>query len=192
MRRRSKPLSPEDSALWQAYVGGIQRIGPVSPPVQGRRSPAVPTPPSQPTTQTVPSRKSRKLPYVSGLVQSGGYDTGTAGAAAPNMDAKAYGRLKRGKLKPDARIDLHGMSAERAHAALSTFILDTHARGGRLVLVITGKGRGAEPQQVGVLRNAVPRWLALPPLHGIVLEIVSAHDRHGGRGAYYVYLRRRR
>lgn len=117
-------------------------------------------------------------------------------AGAVRMDAKTHGRLKRGKLAPEARIDLHGMTAERAHGALRGFILDAAARGQRLVLVITGKGREADPHmgpaRRGVLRNAVPQWLAQPPLGPLVLQLTPAHDRHGGGGAYYVYLKRQR
>lgn len=113
------------------------------------------------------------------------------------MDRKAYGRLKRGKLQPEARIDLHGMTADRAHGALRGFILRAHGQGKRLVLVITGKGRqsgddGPIPVRHGVLRHNVPHWLNVPPLAGLVLQVTNAHNRHGGGGAYYVYLRRPR
>lgn len=113
------------------------------------------------------------------------------------MDHKAYGRLKRGKLTPEAKIDLHGMTADRAHGALTGFILRAHGQGKRLVLVITGKGRqGAEegpiPVRRGVLRHNVPHWLSVPPLAGLVLQVTNAHNRHGGGGAYYVYLRKPR
>jgi DNA-nicking Smr family endonuclease len=37
----------------------------------------------------------------------------------------------------------------------------------------------------------VPGWLHLPPLGPAVLQVTEAHQRHGGSGAYYVYLRRR-
>jgi DNA-nicking Smr family endonuclease len=113
------------------------------------------------------------------------------------MDAKSFGRMKRGKLSPDARIDLHGMTVAQAHRELSEFLLDSHAIGKRLVLVITGKGKikedtGPIPARLGVLRHQVPQWLALAPLRTIVLQVTPAHIRHGGDGAYYVYLRRGR
>lgn len=119
-------------------------------------------------------------------------------AAAPvKMDRKAYDRLKRGKLKPEARIDLHGMTLDQAKPALQSFIMKSFSRDRRLVLVITGKGRqsaddGPIPQRPGVLRHTVPHWLQTPPLSQMVLQISEAHIRHGGGGAYYVYLRRKR
>ena len=113
------------------------------------------------------------------------------------MDSKAFGRLKRGKIRPEGRIDLHGMTLDRAHPALTKFILGSHAKGWRLVLVITGKGKmrdegGPIPVRHGVLRHQVPQWLSMPPLSAAVLQVSQAHISHGGGGAYYVYLRRHR
>ena len=113
------------------------------------------------------------------------------------MDRKAFERMIRGKLRPQARLDLHGMTAAHAHDALRGFILRAHANGLRLVLVITGKGRrGGDdaiiPERHGVLRHQVPQWLRLAPLSPLVLQISPAHRSHGGEGAYYVYLRKAR
>ena len=119
-------------------------------------------------------------------------------AVAPvNMDNKSFGKMKRGKLKPEARIDLHGMTMAEAHPELVAFILGSQSMGRRLVLVITGKGKdrddgGPIPTRFGVLRHQVPQWLALPPLSQAILQVTPAHLKHGGHGAYYVYLRRNR
>lgn len=118
-------------------------------------------------------------------------------AAPVRMDAKAFTRLKRGKFVPEARIDLHGMTVDHAHAALNRFILTTQAQGLRLVLVITGKGQRDDPydplpQRRGILKTQAPRWMQIPPLSQAILQISEAHRKHGGEGAYYVYLRRRR
>lgn len=117
--------------------------------------------------------------------------------APVQMDRKTFGKMNRGKLKPEGRIDLHGMTLDRAHAALSRFILSSHGRGKRLVLVITGKGKnrdegGPIPVRHGVLRHQAPQWLATPPLASVVMQVSQAHISHGGGGAYYVYLRRGR
>lgn len=113
------------------------------------------------------------------------------------MDEKAFRRMKRGKLKPEGRLDLHGMRIDTAHPALTRFVLSAQASGKRLVLVITGKGKhrdepGPMPVPRGVLRHKVPQWLSLPPLAQAVLQVTPAHLSHGGEGAYYVYLRRSR
>ena len=113
------------------------------------------------------------------------------------MDQKTFSRMSRGKLKPEGRIDLHGMTLDRAHSALSRFIMASHGSGKRLVLVITGKGKhrddgGPIPVRFGVLRHQVPQWLSAPPLATMVLQVSEAHISHGGGGAYYIYLRRMR
>lgn len=118
-------------------------------------------------------------------------------ATPVKMDRKTHQNLKRGKLKPEGKIDLHGMSLDQAHPRLTSFIMRAQADGKRLVLVVTGKGKprddgGPIPVRLGVLRHQVPQWLTTPPLSQIVLQISEAHLRHGGGGAYYVYLKRRR
>jgi len=119
-------------------------------------------------------------------------------AAAPvRMDAKSFARMSRGKLVPESRLDLHGLTLAEAHPELIGFILNAQSAGLRLVLVITGKGRpgadhGPIPQPHGVLKHQVPQWLHMPPLGPAVLQVAEAHLRHGGSGAYYVYLRRGR
>ena len=102
--------------------------------------------------------------------------------------------MKGGKLSPEARLDLHGMTLEQAHTRLSSFVESSAARGLRLILVITGKGRpGSQaspiPSRTGVLRRQVPHWLGAMP---VVLQVSAANRKHGGDGALYVYLRRRR
>lgn len=118
-------------------------------------------------------------------------------AAPVQMDCKTFGKMTRGKLKPEGRLDLHGMTLDRAHGALTRFILSSHGSGRRLVLVITGKGKnrdegGPIPVRFGVLRHQVPQWLTAVPLSSVVMQVTPAHISHGGGGAYYVYLRRKR
>lgn len=112
------------------------------------------------------------------------------------MDSKAFGRMKRGKLEPEGKIDLHGMTLNQAHPALTRFILDSQSQGRRLVLVITGKGKSARddgpiPVPKGIIRRQAQFWLNAPPLDRAVLQVAPAHIRHGGDGAFYVYLRKR-
>ena len=113
------------------------------------------------------------------------------------MDSSAFRKLKKGKLRPEVKVDLHGMTADAAHAALTGFLFRAHSSGKRLILVITGKGRpgtddGPIPSRPGVLRRNLPEWLSRPPLNSVVQEWTEAHLRHGGSGAFYVYLRRPR
>ena len=199
--RRPRHLSPEERALWDRVAA---RAKPLDPRPTGPAREAPPAPPPRKGVGSAPERLPLK-PFSLGTKAaplSPPHDTldplGERLRAKPvQMDAKSYGRMSRGKLKPEGRIDLHGMTLAEAHPALEDFILWSHAAGKRLVLVITGKGKvkdegGPMPARHGVLRHQVPQWLALPPLASAVLEVRPAHIRHGGEGAYYVYLRRRR
>lgn len=97
-------------------------------------------------------------------------------------------RLQRGHVSVDKTIDLHGMTQTKAHQALQKFLLRCHVDDVRRVLVITGKGKDG----AGVLRHAVPRWLHESPLSKIVLSLHEAAPEHGGSGALYVLLRRKK
>jgi DNA-nicking Smr family endonuclease len=102
------------------------------------------------------------------------------------VDRRTRMRLHRGHYPVQARLDLHGMTQDEAHRALSGFIATARASGKRCVLVITGHGRLSG----GVLKRAVPRWLAEPALRPHVLQLAPARPPHGGAGALYVLLRR--
>jgi hypothetical protein len=94
---------------------------------------------------------------------------------------------RRGDFSVEAALDLHGMTQKAAHAALLRFVRASVEQGRRHLLVITGKGGATEP---GVLRREVPRWLEA--MHPPPLAIVAAPPQHGGDGALYVLLKRRR
>ena len=94
-------------------------------------------------------------------------------------------RVRRGKLELAGRFDLHGHTQVTADAALPEFLSRKQAEGARCVLIITGKGRGGE----GVLRRNFLRWLEMPAARLLVSGYSEAHARHGGSGAWYVFLR---
>jgi DNA-nicking Smr family endonuclease len=102
-------------------------------------------------------------------------------------------QLAKGRKPIDARLDLHGMTQERAHRRLIGFLQGAAADGATFVLVITGKGRASVLDgDRGVLRRQVPLWLALPDLRSLVVGFEEAGIGHGGEGALYVRLRRAR
>lgn len=118
------------------------------------------------------------------------------------IDGRTSERLRRGALEPQSRLDLHGLTEAAAHRTLERFLQDAHVQGLRLVLVVTGKGlkpaADDEPFDLelhlrarGVLRTMVPRWLKEAALAPLVADVRSAHRRHGGAGALYIYLRKR-
>jgi DNA-nicking Smr family endonuclease len=106
------------------------------------------------------------------------------------IDRANVEKLKRGLHRIEARLDLHGMPQAEAHNALAAFIARSRDAGRRCVLVITGRGLGQNGP--GVLKSLVPRWLEEPELRRHILAIASAQPQHGGSGASYLLLRRRR
>jgi len=203
MARKRRP-STEEMDLWNRIAGSADPLGRRN--LEGGVTPAPKTRDSINGTHTAVPRPKPELPSFR-LGEKTSRSTPDHDLVAPlserlaaapvNMDKKAFTRLRRGKLDPEARIDLHGMTQARAHPALTRFILSSQAHGRRLVLVITGKGRpggshGPMPVPHGVLRHQVPRWLSMPPLNHAVLQISQAHIKHGGEGALYVYLRKSR
>lgn len=115
--------------------------------------------------------------------------------SAPGLDRRSQMRLKRGQVAIEARIDLHGMTQDAAHAALNGFLARSQARGLRCVLVITGKGTRRDDfgrYEAGVLKREVPRWLNEGGNREKVLAFTDAQSKDGGGGALYVLLRRMR
>ena len=181
MTRKSRRLSPEEERLWKKVAETATPLSPAKPGIPFQKQPPKPKKPGRPA-------------YVPPKFRIGENAAPQTAIPLPEkpiqMDRKAFTKMKRGKTSPDARIDLHGMTADTAHTALIAFLLRAHAEQKRLVLVITGKGRSKDGTGMGVLKRQVPHWLDQPPLRQIVLQTTEAHQRHGGSGALYVYLRR--
>jgi DNA-nicking Smr family endonuclease len=194
-RKRKGRLNEDDLALGRKVTDRTEKLD-----LKSLFTPAIDSPP--PT----PAGLRRAKAAVSGNRPAPRQEPGKTvrpafaeplGPSSVQMDKKAFTRLKRGKLKPESKLDLHGMTLDRAHPALNRFILKAHRDGKRLVLVVTGKGKrsqddGPIPRRTGVLRHQVLHWLDTPPLAQVVMQVSQAHVSHGGGGAYYVYLRRQR
>jgi DNA-nicking Smr family endonuclease len=106
----------------------------------------------------------------------------------PVFDRKIERQLRDGHIIIDARLDLHGMTQAVAHNALAHFITAQHKTGSRKLLIITGKGRGNQ----GVLRANLPQWLASFKEAPDILTLRPAALKHGGDGAFYVLLKKRK
>ena len=215
-KKRSKSpgsLSDEDRALWQHVTRTVrpyQGQGHAMPPTASFNEPAFEphgTPGykahGKPAQQTDERPKPRHTP-------ARGAEPDRAGGAPPlsHFEARKARKIRSGRIEIEARLDMHGLRQDEAHRALRSFLLSSHARGLKWVLVITGKGTFARdydhahdegaidwdwsrPQR-GILRRSVPQWLAEPELRAVVVSYTSAAIQHGGEGALYVQLRSRR
>ena len=193
MTRRSRGLRPDERELWQRVAATANALHPERRRPADTHGPKPKKPDFEPRKFLI-GATARPLPEGHDLAPSPEQRL----AAQPlRMDHRAHRQRTRGKFQPEARLDLHGMTQAQAHPELIRFVLSAHDAGKRLVLVITGKGKAGQdlgpiPQRMGVLRHQVPHWLARPPLGNIVLQVSAAHQKHGGAGALYVYLRRKR
>jgi DNA-nicking Smr family endonuclease len=188
-------LSGEEARLWRGVVSDVRPLTKSSAadpesesgPREETRSPA--PPPGEPAPEgdrkavsarpaRPPERPRSEWPQLS------------MGAAA-GVDRRTALRLKRGQLPIEGRIDLHGHNRDQAERALTAFLAASRDADRRCVLVITGKG-SREDGSSGVIRASVPRWFNQSPNRVCVLAFVHATPRDGGRGAYYVLLKKKR
>ena len=111
------------------------------------------------------------------------------------IDKNKLSLLKRGKIKPEKILDLHGLTSVEAKTKAIEFTKINFNLGLRLLLIITGKGKikindlNREGLKTGVLRKSLKSWLYESDLRPYILGIVSSHISHGGEGAFYVYLK---
>lgn len=206
--RRRREVTTEEAKLWRDAMRGTHRLVQPTAAGIGLESAGDPAPPasspspiaSKPAGRPKDGRKTVVRPFPEDKDSppaSPGYSVHPAPPCpqaldhrrAPGLDKGTAGRLAKGMMAIDAVIDLHGLTQPVAHAALSRFIAGSADLGRRCVLVITGKG---SREGAGILRAEVPRWLTEPALKGLILAFTPAQPKHGGGGALYVLLKRRR
>jgi len=181
--KRRRGLTYEDRVLWTTVTNAIK-------PLRGASSDSVEHEDVAPAAE--PAVKRAHPPKAAPAPKPHKPTPPIARPPAPQpttLGRRMKQRVARGKHAIDARLDLHGLTQHEAHGELLRFLRNATARDARLVLVITGKGRGGE---VGVLRRQVPHWLGLPEFRALVVGFEDAHITHGGEGALYVRVRRMR
>ena len=178
---RKGRLSSEDIAIWEGVTRSIKPLRKRTPRVEiaAEEKPGAPAKSSATKSAPPPVRSS---PPVKPKKETPPSPT--------TLDRRTKQKIARGNHSIDARLDLHGYTQAQAHNALLRFLHVTQARGGRVALVITGKGGRGEG--TGALKRAVPMWLALPEFRSMVIGFDTAAIGHGGEGALYVRLRKAR
>jgi DNA-nicking Smr family endonuclease len=180
--RRPRQLSSEERRLWSHVARHVK-------PMKGKALPPEPQPEEKPDAAPLqigspPPSPSPVPPHKPSLPP-----------LAP-VERRTLLALRRGRKEVDSVIDLHGMRQEAAHGALLNFLHRAQGSGHAVVLVITGKGGAAAGtgifEERGVLRRMVPHWLRLPDVRSLVVGFEEASPQHGGSGALYVRLRRKR
>ena len=176
-------LSADEAAAWAQVAATVR---PIRPPETVLQAQALPPPREAPTSPppaaekpaAPASRPARTVP------------------PGPGLDSHWDRRFRAGAVEPDFTLDLHGHTLDQAHARLDDGLAQAKGMGARVVLVIAGRPRPVDAADRGTQRGAIRAklldWLAAGPHGGDVAAIRKAHRRHGGDGALYLVLKRRR
>jgi DNA-nicking Smr family endonuclease len=215
MAKQKEPkadLNDADAALWQSVVASARPLK-KKPLAQAPEIPSVtntnqsgPTP-KVASPESAPAKPHGRPAHVAAPVpapQPPPLIVHSRRGTVAGVDRQSTEALRKGELRIEDRIDLHGRTQIQAHAALSRFLTQCQAAGLRCVLVVTGKGeqriddpdppRPSPPgeNRRGILREMLPRWLNEPANRDRILMMSPARPKDGGAGAFYVLLRRSR
>lgn len=202
--RRRRTLTSDEHALWTHVT---RHVAPIDAKPRQPRTRAAAAQVAAPQVEAAPVEAAKpgpppppgKMPKKAKPAPAQAPSTRPPEPSIPSLvplEKRLRQRLSRGSHPIDAVIDLHGMRQEEAHQALRTFLHAAQRRGDSVVLVVTGKGGasagGSLFEERGVLRRIVPHWMRLPDLRAVVVGFEEAVQHHGGAGALYVRIRRRR
>jgi DNA-nicking Smr family endonuclease len=185
-----RQLGPEERALWRRVTESVRPFARAK--AAATKSAAVATP--EPAPPPPAKRIGRVPPPLPPRL--------VARPPAPpdTLDGGWDRRLRRGMVAPDRTIDLHGHTLATAFAALDTELARALAMEARLLLLVTGRpprerareGASGDERPRGAIRASIGDWLAGSRFADRIAAVRNAHPRHGGAGALYVVLRRRR
>lgn len=171
-------LTPDERTLWDAVARTVR-------PIRGRR---IVPPPLAASDPPLPQTQMLRLTPTAPQVQP----SAPKRSPAPVLDGSWEKRIRSGTLSPEMAIDLHGDSLSAAHARLNLAIAAALAQGVRTMLVVTGKPARTEGSGRGAIRSEIGHWLQTSPHADAIASVRVAHPRHGGNGALYLILRRKK
>jgi len=191
----ARRLGPEESALWKRVAATVAPIAkrpakaPAPAPAEPGAAPPVPVMVKPPKGRIPPLRPA--APITSAAPRR-------AALARASLDGHWDRRLRKGLVRPDMSIDLHGHNLTSAHALLEGSLDRAVGRGARVLLVVAGRVRPGphhapqhgEPRPRGAIRAALADWLTTSAQADAILATRPAAPAHGGGGAVYVVLRR--
>jgi len=111
----------------------------------------------------------------------------------PGLDRSTSENLRKGKIKIEGNLDLHGYGYDDAKKTVEKFVEDAYFSDKRCVLIITGKG-GVKFSKTssGIIKQSLPAWINQGNLKNMILGFSIAKPKDGGDGAFYVLLRRKK
>jgi DNA-nicking Smr family endonuclease len=188
-------LSDDEAAAWAKLAHSVT-------PLEGRKAPPIAAPMADKITPGAGSVPNRTVPPIASHVRGKkpqsqrSAQTSQKGVPDPGLDSHWDRKFKSGVIAPDFTLDLHGHTLDSAHARLDSGLAQARAMDARVVLLIAGKPRPVDPadrgQRRGAIRAKILDWLAAGPHGSSISAIRKAHRRHGGEGALYLILKRKR
>jgi DNA-nicking Smr family endonuclease len=189
-RRPGRKLTPQEAEVWAQIARTVTplentpRPEPATEEIESRSPAPAPPPARKPKGRIPPPLPPKGAPpkAVSG--------------PSHHLDGSWEKRFARGTLAPDFTLDLHGATLDGAYSRLMHGLAQAKAMGARVVLVVTGRPRPVDAMDRGQMRGAIRAkiddWLAASEHAADIVAVRGAHRRHGGQGAIYVILRKRR
>jgi len=193
MRRPGRRLTADEAEIWAQVARTVT-------PLEKRRPVAIPTPLMAAPARTVVLPPASPPKKVKGRIPAPLPPKPVAAkpkADVPlHLDGSWEKRISKGTLVPDFSLDLHGSNLDQAYVRLMHGLTQAKAMGARVVLIVTGKPRPVDAMDRGTARGAIRAkitdWLAASDHALDIVAIRGAHRRHGGQGAIYVVLKKRR
>lgn len=108
-------------------------------------------------------------------------------APARQFSSSRLKQLRRGTIRLDYELDLHGLTRDEALDAIAMFIGGAFRRQQQAVLVITGRGNHSPEEPV--LKKAVEKWLRETGKE-MIAEFLQAPRQLGGDGAIVVFMKK--
>lgn len=194
MRRPGRKLTREEAEVWAKVAQTVTPLTKRRPVPPLAREGDQPTAAGEAPGRATPAKKAKGR--VPPPLPPKPTPSGPAKETQPHLDGSWERRISRGTLVPDFSLDLHGSNLETAYGRLMHGLTQAKAMGARVVLVVTGKPRPVDPmdrgEKRGAIRSKIADWLAASEHARDIVAIRGAHRRHGGPGAIYVVLKKRR
>jgi DNA-nicking Smr family endonuclease len=190
--RSADPPNTETDLFDQAMAG----VTPITGDKKGRQIPGEREEPVRNPLHNAVSEDLWVTDYLRNLVQGNenfelSYSDEYMHGYVQGLDRKILGKLKAGQFSVEAHLDMHGLNALQARDATHDFLRAQYHMGRRCVLLITGRGRNS-PGGQPLIREELPAWLTRDPLRRVVLAFCTALPQHGGAGALYILLRKKK
>ncbi|MAK59702.1 MAG: hypothetical protein CMK09_01865 [Ponticaulis sp.] len=195
MTRRRK-LTSREARMWQKVTKSVRQIENRHPDPEPEDDQPTPPSPDVSRENMPPGRERANSEDLEKLLNTRRSpvakptplpDAAKRHAAAHGLaDRSREKRVRRGKFDLGPTLDLHGHTQESARATLLSFVRYHRTLNASSVLVITGKGRAGD----GILRRRFTEWIAETEFRSHVSGFSQAHQKHGGEGAYYLFLRK--